>query len=106
MPPPGGSIRTTSAPSEASVAPAREAATAALDRLFEWQLPSPEHGAALVEDVGHDRAKAILKVALRRRKPTPAAVALAADLALAEGNPGRAVDGLLKARDLADHPYL
>src|SRR5205085_8824209 len=50
---------------------APEEAAAALHRLFEWQLPSPEHGAALVKDIGPARAQAIVDVALRAA-PTPA----------------------------------
>src|SRR5207237_10125186 len=84
---------------------APEEAPAALHRLFEWQLPSPEHGAALVKDIGPARAQAIVDVALRD-EPTPATVALAVDLALAEGDPDTAVDRVLQARDLVDHPYL
>jgi hypothetical protein len=82
-----------------------EEAAAALHRLYEWQVPSLQHGAALVEDIGPERARAIVEAALRG-DPTSAAVALAADLELAEGDPSAAADRLLRARDLVDHPYL
>jgi hypothetical protein len=82
-----------------------EEAAAALHRLYEWQVPTLRHGAALVEDIGPERTRAIVEAALVG-EPTSAAVALAADLALAEGDPGAAADRVLEARALVDHPYL
>jgi hypothetical protein len=82
-----------------------EQAAGALQRLFELQLPSPEHGAALVEDVGPERARALVDAALRG-EPAAAVLALAADLALAGGDPGAAAEHVLRAQGLADHPYL
>src|SRR5207302_11205487 len=80
-------------------------AAAALGRLFEDQLPSPEQGAALIEDIGLERTRTILEVALAG-EPTAAARAFAADLALADGDPGAAEDHALRAQGLVDHPYL
>jgi hypothetical protein len=84
--------------------PAEDAA-AAFDRLFAWHLPSRDIGEALVESVGPERARAIVEVALRG-EPSPAALALAADAALAVGDAGVAAAHVVRARELVDDPDL
>jgi hypothetical protein len=82
-----------------------EAAAAAFDRLFAWHLPSRDIGEALVRSIGPERARAIAQAALRG-EPSPAALALAADAALAVGDAGLAAAHLVRARELAEDPEL
>jgi hypothetical protein len=82
-----------------------EVAAAAFDRLFAWHLPSRHVGESLVASIGPERARAIVQVALRG-EPSPAALAFAADVALAAGDAGVAAAHVVRARALADEPDL
>ena len=82
-----------------------EVAAAAFDRLFAWRVLSRDIGGALVESIGPERARAIVQVALRG-EPSPGALALAADIALAVGDAGVAAAHVVRARALADDPEL